>query len=1365
MNMKRDMCRMIHDRNRAVRVGSCRGVALIITLIMLAVITFMATTFLVLSRRARNSVSRTTDQTTARFAADNALERAKAELLASIMSTTNDQNYGLMVPTNYYNVYGFQSGISSFTNVNYAYGNGSPLTVSDFLINLTNLLYNPRPPVFVTNRLTGGLDFRFYLDLNRNGVFDPSGVIAETNSLGQPVVTGQNNTNYVSVVGDPQWVGELQYPDRHHSSDNKFLSRWTYLVVPDGQTLDANTIHNQALTRTVNPVTGTSPLDGYARNEGVGPWEMNLAAFLADLNTNIWNTTANPYNYRATLPPAGSLYNTGFAFDDARAFISYRYGYNYLNQLPASGQFPAGGGLASLRTNNIDIFSDGFSSGRFMYGTVLPAATQVPTRSWAGSDNTNHYYTTQDFFDPTKTSAGFTNRLILASQQKDTYDRYTFYRMISQLGADSAPVDNKINVNYKNMVNGAVVPGMETNLISWQPLDFFTNAAAMMFQHLNLRDNFGNLITVTNIPIYPYNYYTPAVHRVLQLAANIYDASVNGMYPSIFRPFFTLKTAPIPNGTTNGTYYSISGYELVNAPNDTATLSTFLTYPNDINLAPTRSLITTAPTHINLYGVPWVIGAKKGFPNFNQVQMQTVSQISRKLKLQRPSTSATLSQYQMSQMYLVGVSNAIGVSLWNSYSNNYVSPRGASSIYIQADGNLTMSLVDSSSPSYANNPYTTYPLAMPIGAAAGGGGITNLASSQPWQGTRWFSTPAHNPPNVNSFMVPLFTNYVFLPDAAYVQGATPTYIPAPTNVAALWPNAPGYFPQPQWNLYVTNNIRCFISDGGAPPAGRIIDYVQLGGMSASRPLTAELQGEYNLNKNALGGIWNTNVVRYLGAMLPYGLGQQLDISQGNIPAANSDSVWANNMISAPQANTRLQAIDFFRVFMGDSPIYFPNTVVTDLVAQAPFTPTGKFYQQLSWQANDPLVHYLASDLTPVATNSIPNIPPGPGVPTVYTNLTALTLRYSPWGGRPVADTSGGGDTNAFSVAVKDPMMYTSDNWDFPTNKLPNVGWLGRVHRGTPWQTVYLKAADVSPGTAWAGWRNWSSDNLIWASGILPGRINYTNIPVQPIISVSNNPFFYYATNIVADAAFHRPVTDRILFDVFTSSLNENASRGLLSINQTNLAAWSAVLSGVIALTNAPPTNVWTIIQPAGTNNYSLPIYEQLPVAQIWQGINQTRANQYALGTTFTNNVFHSLGDMLATPQLTYYDDNSGDHSPFLNVAGHSVANHDFSAPISDEVMERIPQQIMGLVNLSHSPRFVIYAYGQTLHPAPSSIYFGNSAFSGLCTNYQVTAETAVRAVVRVDGTPDPAYANAPDIFGNKYPPHIVVEQFNVLPPD
>ena len=53
-----------------------------------------------------------------------------------------------------------------------------------------------------------------------------------------------------------------------------------------------------------------------------------------------------------------------------------------------------------------------------------------------------------------------------------------------------------------------------------------------------------------------------------------------------------------------------------------------------------------------------------------------------------------------------------------------------------------------------------------------------------------------------------------------------------------------------------------------------------------------------------------------------------------------------------------------------------------------------------------------------------------------------------------------GGPNPFNLALKDPLVWRSDDWDFPTYKFPSVGWLGRVHRGTPWQTVYLKSPDI-----------------------------------------------------------------------------------------------------------------------------------------------------------------------------------------------------------------------------------------------------------------------------------------------------------------
>ena len=64
-----------------------------------------------------------------------------------------------------------------------------------------------------------------------------------------------------------------------------------------------------------------------------------------------------------------------------------------------------------------------------------------------------------------------------------TYNRYTYYRLLSQMGVESAPEQNKLNLNYVNVdANGNVVPDMETNLIPWTPLQFFTNAADRMLR-------------------------------------------------------------------------------------------------------------------------------------------------------------------------------------------------------------------------------------------------------------------------------------------------------------------------------------------------------------------------------------------------------------------------------------------------------------------------------------------------------------------------------------------------------------------------------------------------------------------------------------------------------------------------------------------------------------------------------------------------------------------------------------------------------------------------------------------------------------------------------------------------------------------
>src|ERR1017187_4227829 len=148
---------------------SQRGVALVITLILLSVVTFMAITFLALSRRERSAVNTVTDTASARLAADAALANAEAQVVANVLSTTNAYNFGLLVSTNYINANGFVSGSASPTNVNYGhlFNSSTLLSPADFLQNLENLYYSPRPPVFIANSTNSSLppDFRYYLDL------------------------------------------------------------------------------------------------------------------------------------------------------------------------------------------------------------------------------------------------------------------------------------------------------------------------------------------------------------------------------------------------------------------------------------------------------------------------------------------------------------------------------------------------------------------------------------------------------------------------------------------------------------------------------------------------------------------------------------------------------------------------------------------------------------------------------------------------------------------------------------------------------------------------------------------------------------------------------------------------------------------------------------------------------------------------------------------------------------------------------------------------------------------------------------------------------------------------------------------------
>ncbi len=1303
-----------------------RGVALIITLIMLAVITFLAVTFLALSRREAGSVRVATDAVTARNAADIAAARVEAELLAGILATTNVHSFDLLVSTNFVNWAGFNAAAGADpTNVSYRYPNGNPLTGNDALQNLANQLYDPRPPVVVTNRrFANSNEFRYYLDLNRNGRYDTNGywpVIGRNGGFlhlvtnGNTVTVIENNdpVNAISnyFVGDPEWRGVLARPEFPHSATNQYVARYAFLVVPTGKTLDLNFAHNQA--KQPNPNA-----EGFFRNQGVGSWEINLAGFLADLNTNLWivppsqggygvNMTPPYYRYSLSIAPP----SMGAAFDDAWSLVWYRYARNYRNSLLNLQGFFGAGATPALGFNYVDDYTGGpLMTNHWGWNvTADPDATRAGSTLWRffGSENPNHYFTHQDLFDQNKiqpqTGYDFVERLQIAGTLTNSYDRYTYYRLLSQLGTDSAPEPpGKIHLNYKNTGGVAV-----SNFVGWATEEFFTNAANALLSRYSEEWRNANFELYTNtyrtnqpfglgnIPVrVASNFvYTPSLHRLLQLAANVADSLTNRQnalgadFPSVFQPILRR------NGLDD---VYVVGYRSVDRISGTSDPQ--LAQPLDLNNPAQLALVPpmgTAPgaNEVNVYGVPWVIGAKKGFPNFNEFAMQTVFEITRKLEIRRPNAAAPQSTWRTNMMYLVSITNVIGVEAWNSYRSNF---NREVEIYLRDD--LAVSLTNNFWPAGVRTNLTLLPQTP--------GNIIRIPATGPqqWRGYLQGYT--------NSFLVALRTNAVFLSEAAYLA-SPPRFV---SDWRTAWDTSQT-FPQPQWGLSVTNKLRFVMVDTATR---RVLDYVQLDNLIGQRDLSAEIRDDDNVT--GFDGMWSTNLLR---GNLPQGILNQIMVSLGLNGGNTTD--WTGYGLGQPSGNTRDFAIDHFRAFYGLPPLRYANVINTNTEQQVPFTPTKRISQYLTWQANDPLVHYTAGDLAslPIADSITPHSLKSP-VQTIK-NIGYLNDRYAPWGGNPSSSGAASpSDAGPFNLAFKDPGVRQSDDWQFPTNKYPNIGWLGRVHRGTPWQTVYMKSPEVLLDPLAVGvWTNWTGNDIV----------HYLN-----------------ATNFVLDAVRSVPETDRLLFDLFTTAINENATRGQLPINQTNLAAWSALFTGVAVLSNTPagqpPTNlVHQIIEPAGI--YDPTDTNRWPaLVKLVHGINQTRADT----NRFPNASFRHLGDILAVPELST-------NSPFLNLTNLAQLQNG----LNDAVYEWLPQQVMGLLRTGE-PRFVVYAYGQTLRPARNSLYLGGGRFNGMVTNYQVTAEVAARTVLRVDGSPNPLHANHPDP-ARRYPPRIVMESFNLLPPD
>src|SRR5262249_38626962 len=122
-------------------------------------------------------------------------------------------------------------------------------------------------------------------------------------------------------------------------------------------------------------------------------------------NTNIWpypnnNALGATYRYDTNI---ANYPNSGVAFDDAVLVLGYRYNQRWKNQ--ATFQTYVNNDAASLNIFQHD-FVDGYAHGPLMVGFHWPITTDADSGRvnlpWPGSDNFNHFFTTQELFDNNK---------------------------------------------------------------------------------------------------------------------------------------------------------------------------------------------------------------------------------------------------------------------------------------------------------------------------------------------------------------------------------------------------------------------------------------------------------------------------------------------------------------------------------------------------------------------------------------------------------------------------------------------------------------------------------------------------------------------------------------------------------------------------------------------------------------------------------------------------------------------------------------------------------------------------------------------------------------------------------------------------
>ena len=417
----------------------------------------------------------------------------------------------------------------------------------------------------------------------------------------------------------------------------------------------------------------------------------------------------------------------------------------------------------------------------------------------------------------------------MTGTNNSSYDRNTFFRLLSQLGTDSDPdPGGKMNLNYTNVdpVSGRIVPGAETNLLrpgqpqSFSPTPRFDCWRRRVIPLAIKRDPPISLSPIISrsvdrarrcwSPICTFQFIRRIITR------RPFTEFCNSRPTSMMPPQITQRAAAflmrppcsvprslnqLGNKATRQVF--ITDYREV-TPNDTAAV--LATQPQDV-ANPTGAGIINNPSVVNLvYGFPLVVGAKKGLPNFNKLVGSTLFQVTRKLQFRRSGPDPTTSPVtQTNQMFLLGITNTFGLEAWNSYATNWnvMAPGRQLTLYALPD--LSVMVTN-------RNPLTGIPYGL----------IVSNDTPQVVVTPPFINWPGYNGANPTvpgpSFQILAATNIAVQPAATY-RDSTRSLIPL-TGVFELNP-PDGPFFLPQWDFDVKMHLRFAVVDTASK---RLLDF-------------------------------------------------------------------------------------------------------------------------------------------------------------------------------------------------------------------------------------------------------------------------------------------------------------------------------------------------------------------------------------------------------------------------------------------------------------------------------------------------------------------------------------------------------------